>query len=153
MSDEREDGGFTLLELLCVMAMLAIMAAIVLPMTPRTTSRARLEAYALQTATLLKIDRNAALRRHSVVTTQVDAPSRRVQSGATGRILDMPRDVIVETVLAARCSGHLAVSSIWFNPTGTSWGGIIALTRAGVGYQVRVNWLTGGIDVVPLDQI
>jgi general secretion pathway protein H len=65
----------------------------------------------------------------------------------------MPRDVVVDTVLAARCSGHVASASIWFYPTGTSCGGVIALTRAGVGYQVRVNWLTGGIDVVPLKQI
>jgi general secretion pathway protein H len=31
-----------------------------------------------------------------------------------------------------------------------SCGGVIALTRSGVGYEVRVNWLTGGIEIVPL---
>jgi general secretion pathway protein H len=30
-----------------------------------------------------------------------------------------------------------------------SCGGVIALTHLGVGYEVRVNWLTGGVDVVP----
>ena len=29
--------------------------------------------------------------------------------------------------------------------------GAIALTRQGVGYQVRVNWLTGGVEVVPVN--
>jgi len=26
---------------------------------------------------------------------------------------------------------------------------VIALTRQGIGYEVRVNWLTGGVDVLP----
>jgi general secretion pathway protein H len=34
-----------------------------------------------------------------------------------------------------------------------SCGGVIALTRLGVGYQIRVNWLTGGVEVVPLEPI
>jgi general secretion pathway protein H len=33
-----------------------------------------------------------------------------------------------------------------------SCGGTLALTRLGVGYQVRVNWLTGGVEVVPFEQ-
>ena len=35
---------------------------------------------------------------------------------------------------------------------GMSCGGAIALTRLGVGYQIRVNWLTGGVEVVPFEQ-
>jgi general secretion pathway protein H len=26
---------------------------------------------------------------------------------------------------------------------------VIALARPGMGYEVRVNWLTGGVDIVP----
>jgi general secretion pathway protein H len=29
-----------------------------------------------------------------------------------------------------------------------SCGGVVVLTRPGVGYEVRVNWLTGGVEVV-----
>jgi len=29
--------------------------------------------------------------------------------------------------------------------------GAIALTRLGVGYEIRVNWLTGGVEIVPRD--
>jgi general secretion pathway protein H len=31
-----------------------------------------------------------------------------------------------------------------------SCGGVIALTRPGAGFQVRMNWLTGGVEVVPV---
>ena len=34
-----------------------------------------------------------------------------------------------------------------------SFRGTIALTRQGVGYQIRVNWLTGGVDIVPLSAL
>ena len=68
MSDDS-DGGFTLLEMVCVIALIAMLAAVLLPYIPRQTSRARLQAYALQTATLLKADRNAAIRRRGDVTT------------------------------------------------------------------------------------
>ena len=50
MSDGAE-RGFTLLEMVCVLALIAIMAAVLLPLIPRNTSRSRLQAYALQTAT------------------------------------------------------------------------------------------------------
>src|ERR1700684_4646175 len=58
----RQDG-YILLEIVCVLAIIGLLAAIILPAIPRATSRARLEGYAVETAALLKADRNAALRR------------------------------------------------------------------------------------------
>src|SRR3977135_3921101 len=54
------EDGFTLLEVVCVVAIISIIAAIILPALPRGTPRARIEAYALETASLLKADRHAA---------------------------------------------------------------------------------------------
>src|SRR5581483_3263002 len=51
------EEGFTLLEMVCVVALVATVAAVLLPYLPRNTSRARLQAYALEAATLLKSDR------------------------------------------------------------------------------------------------
>lgn len=65
--------GFALIEILCVLAIIGLLAAIIMPAIPRTTTRARLESYAVETAALLKADRNAALRRQVRVVTQVDA--------------------------------------------------------------------------------
>jgi general secretion pathway protein H len=151
VDEYRQEEGFTLIEMVCVVAVLAIVAAIAMPWMPRGTSRAALESYAVQTATLLKTDRNAALRRHTVIATEVNARSRSVRSGASGRIVQVPSDVAVEALLTARCNGS-AAPQIQFFPSGMSCGGVIAMSRAGIGYQIRVNWLTGGIDVVPLNQ-
>ncbi|WP_409187958.1 Tfp pilus assembly protein FimT/FimU [Bradyrhizobium sp. RDM4] len=141
--------GFALIEILCVLAIIGLLAAIILPAIPRTTTRAKLESYAVETAAMLKADRNSALRRQVRVATQVDAEARAIRSGVTGRIIRLPRDVIVQATLASRCADRAAGRSIDFFPSGMSCGGVIALARPGMGYEVRVNWLTGGVEIVP----
>ena len=144
----RDEAGFALIEILCVLAIIGMLAAIILPAVPRATTRARLESYAVETAAMLKADRSAALRRQIPVATQIDAPQRLIRSGVTGRVIRLPNDVALDATLAARCADRPAGRSIAFFPTGMSCGGTIALRRPGMGYEVRVNWLTGGVDIV-----
>lgn len=144
----RGESGFTLLEVVCVIAILAILTAIVGPALPRGTSRARLEAYAVATAAVLKADRNVAVRQRTQIATEIDAPSRLVRSGATGRVVRVPDDVAFHALLADRCNQRPAGPTIRFFASGMSCGGAIALTRVGIGYEIRVNWLTGGVDIV-----
>ena len=141
--------GFALIEILCVLAIIGLLAAIILPAIPRSTTRAKLESYAVETAALLKADRNTALRRQIRVATQVDAEARAIRSGVTGRIVRMPNDVTMQAMLASRCADRAVGRSIEFFPSGMSCGGTIALARPGMGYEVRVNWLTGGVEIVP----
>jgi general secretion pathway protein H len=141
------EQGFTLLEVVCVVAILTIIVALIPPMISRGTSRSKLEAYAIATAGLLKADRNAALRRHTSVATEVNAKSRILRSGATGRVIRVPDDVTFDALLAAVCDKSAAGSTIRFFPSGMSCGGVISLARSGFGYEIRVNWLTGGVEI------
>ena len=154
-TDARGTGkeqGFTLLEMLCVLAIISILISLVLPALPRGTSTARLQSYAIATAALLKADRNAALRRHAEVATEVNAASRWVRSGASGQTIRFPDDVAVDTLLARRCNGQISSSTITFFPSGLSCGGVISLSKAGLSYEVRINWLTGEVHIVPHEQ-
>jgi general secretion pathway protein H len=146
--NRASERGFTLLEMVCVLALIAMMAAVLLPLIPRHTSRARLQAYALQAAAVLKEDRNAAIRRGTGVATLVDAGSHLIRSGATADIIRIPEDVRFEALLPQTCNRREALSTINFFASGMSCGGAIALTRLDVGYEVRVNWLTGRIEIV-----
>jgi general secretion pathway protein H len=145
-----KQDGFTLIEIVCVISIIVMLAAIALPAMPRGTARSRLEGYALQTAALLTADHNAARLQHSEVATTIDAPLRTIRSGASGRVVRLPSDITVEAILAARCNNAPAGSTIRHFATGMSCGGVIALTRPGAGFQVRVNWFTGGVEVVPV---
>ena len=148
---ENSEDGFTLLEVVCVIAILALLAAVVAPILPHGTSRARtVSSYALATAALLKADHAAALRRQTQVETDVNATARVVRSGATGQVVRLPEDVAIDALLPARCGRHRAGSTIRFFSTGMSCGGVITLSRLGDGYQVRVNWLTGGVEIVAI---
>jgi len=144
----RAEDGFTLLEMVCVIAIIAMLAAVLLPNISRDTSRPRLEAYAVETASLLKGDRTAAIRHRVQIATQIDASARSLRSGSTGRILRVPDDVAFTAILPERCNERPAFSTISFFATGMSCGGTIMLSRLGTGYEIRVNWLTGGIQIV-----
>jgi general secretion pathway protein H len=133
------ERGFTLLEMVCVLAIIALLAAVLLPFIPRQTSRAGLQAYALRTATLLKADRNAAINRRTSVATFVDAGARAIHSGATADSI---------RILPQTCRRQAVLSNISFFANGTSCGGTIALTRLDAGFEIRVNWLTGRIEIV-----
>src|SRR5262249_33207763 len=74
------EDGFTLLEVVCVLAIVAMLVAVLMPAMSGSTSRPRLEAYALEVATLLKTDRTAAIRRGTFVTTDINAPARMIRS-------------------------------------------------------------------------
>lgn len=147
--NEAGQTGFTLLEMVCAIALIAIIAAVLLPIGPRNTSRARLQAYALETATLLKSDRNAAIRARADVSTLVDAPSRAIRSGATSQTIRIPDDVRFDALLPQTCQQRAVLSTISFFADGMSCGGTIALARLDMAYEIRVNWLTGRIEIVP----
>ena len=149
----REQDGFTLLEMVAVIAIVALLAAIMLPVIPHATTRQRLEAFAIETAAFLKSDRNAALQRRAQITAQVDAKGRTIRSGASGRIMRIPADVSFQAMLPLTCNERPAHSTISFFANGMSCGGTIVLSRLGAGYEVRVNWLTGGIEVATRDTL
>jgi general secretion pathway protein H len=150
MTDRRvaADAGFTLIELICAVAIAGLLAAILLPAFSWATSRSRLEAYAIESAALLKLDRTAAIRRRTQIDTRVDPSARSLSSGAFNRTVQLPRDVSFEALLPERCNQRAVLSTISFLPAGTSCGGVITLSARGYGFEIRVNWLTGNVEVI-----
>ncbi|HZZ63080.1 MAG TPA: prepilin-type N-terminal cleavage/methylation domain-containing protein [Roseiarcus sp.] len=144
----RDEAGFTLIEIVCALAVVALVAALVLPAFPPATSQTRLAGYAIEVAALLKGDRTAAIRTHATVSTYLDAQRRTVRSGSAPEVVEIPADVSFNALLAQVCGDRPVGATIDFFPSGASCGGVIALSRQGVVYQVRVNWLTGGVEVV-----
>jgi len=143
--------GFTLLEMVCVLAIIAMLATILLPFVPQSTSRSRLQAYAVQIASLLMADRSVAIRRGADTAVLVDPSRRLIRSGTTEDTLRIPEDVQFDALLPQTCRRHAVLSTINFFADGMSCGGTIALRRLDVAYEVRVNWLTGRVEIVDRD--
>jgi general secretion pathway protein H len=137
--------------MVAVVAIVAMLAAILLPLIPRATSRQRLAGYAVEAAALLKADRAAAVRQNAQINAQIDAPGRVIRSGSTRRVIQIPGDVSFQALLPLTCNERPARSAISFFATGMSCGGTIVLSRLGAGFEVRVNWLTGGIEIAVRD--
>jgi len=126
-----------LLEVVCVLAIIALLAAVLLPRIPDGTSRPRLEAYALDAASVLKADRSAAIRRRVEVVSDVNAPARFIRSGATGRIVRIPNDVVFDAVLPERCNQRPAFSAISFFRLAEN--GVIPAFRVGTSLRMPLE--------------
>jgi len=143
-----KDDGFTLIEMVCVLAIMALLAALVFPYFSPGSTPAEVDAYAVRIASLLKADRYAAIRSGAPVATLLSARARTVKSGAGAGLVQLPPGIAFDAVLAKRCAGVNASRGIAFFPSGMSCGGVIALARPGLNIEIRVNWLTGGVEIV-----
>lgn len=144
-STDRE-AGFTLLEVIIVMCIIALVASLAVSLTPGT-GRARLKALTLETAALLRRERLGAIftgRAHQV---SIDYAARAL-IGDGGDIVPIPSDVVLD-VLAVDDSSFGRLSAIRFEPDGASSGGVLKLSLQKAEYEVRVNWYTGAIAIFP----
>jgi general secretion pathway protein H len=145
MSNTDREAGFTLLEVMAVTLIIALVASLVITMTPGT-GRAGLKAVTLQTAALLRRERVGAVLDGRSRRVSLDG-GRRVLVGDSGDEVAIPRDVAVDILGAdAVWSGRLAV--VRFDPDGASTGAVLRLSHDRVEYEIRVNWYTGGVAVV-----
>ena len=147
----RSQRGFTLIEMVAVMAIVAALAAVLLPNIPHRTSKSRLQSYAIRAAAMLRLDRTAALTLRQTVATRVDAPGRLIRSGTNGEELRIPDDVRFDALLPDSCNSRPVHATIVFLGSGMSCGGVITLSRPGTEVVIRTNWLTGRTDLVATD--
>src|SRR6516162_8661097 len=111
----RSEGGFTLLELMAVMLIIALVASLVITMTPGT-GRAGLKAVTLQSAALLRRERTQAILAARERHISLDG-GRRLLVGEDGDTVSIPRDVAVDLLGAdAVWSGRQPV--VRFDPDG-----------------------------------
>jgi general secretion pathway protein H len=137
-----------LLDMVLALAVAALVMLVVWPTLPRGTSAARQGAYAAEVAAMLKTDRNAAAARGREVATRVEVASRRIASGATGRAIELPRDLALDVIASNLCSAEPGAFSIIFAADGRSCGAVIRIVKADRDWRIRINWLTGYVDVV-----
>lgn len=119
-----DDGtaGYALLETMIAIVIFALAAALVVPPAQALVASARLERTTSAVVSLLRADRNAALRSGRLVATTVDTAGLFVHSSANGIVVPIPSGVLVD--VQAQSSG------VVFYPDGRSSGGWFRLAQA-----------------------
>ena len=141
-------AGAILLDVVLAVAILGLLMLLALPSLPSGTTASRQGAYAAEIAALLKADRSAAARTGREVGTQIDLATRRIASGASGRAITLPPDLTLDVVASDLCAAGPGRFSIIFAADGRSCGAVIRLAKSNRDWRIRINWLTGFIDVV-----
>jgi general secretion pathway protein H len=139
--------GFTLLEVLVVIALMAIVSSLTAPMAVRTTSGSEAQVSARQVAATLRKSRSQAIieNRDLVVTVDVDDRSIRIDDRAAATLPDS----LGLRVYAARSEQQDGgTAGIRFFPDGSSTGGEIIVEDAKAAYHVQIEWLTGQVAIV-----
>lgn len=139
-------SGFTLIEIIVVLSILALVTALVLPLMSGAEAKEDTRAAAHAIASGLRVTRNLAMMRGRAEAFSVDvtAGAFRAGSAAPRRV---PRGVHIVLITAARERIDDKAGSIRFFPDGTSTGGGIGLSDGASRDAVLVDWLTGRVSI------
>lgn len=142
---EGDQSGFTLIEVLVVLAIAALLAAVTVPAL-RTPSRTLLETSVQQVAAVMRLARATAQATNNEALVIFDLEGRQVQF-LTAEPYILPQGVEVQFVSAHPERRGESIAGMRFYPDGTSSGGEITLIHAERRSRILVNWLTGSTEI------
>jgi general secretion pathway protein H len=141
--------GFTLLELLVVLALAALLLAVAPPLITAALPGAELKSSARRVAAGLRLAREEAIRSGGDVAFTLDVENRFFEIDGGFRRASLPRGLVLEITAAESEMRDGQVGSVRFYPDGSSTGGRVVLALGDRGWQVGVQWLTGRIRLAP----
>ena len=140
--------GVTLLELLIVLSIMAIVAALVLPMFGGGVSTGELKGAARQVAAGLRLARSEALATRQETRVLLDLEHRTFRIERDARLITLPRQIELKLFTAQSDLVDDKVGAIRFFPDGGSNGGRVTLAVGERKYDVDVDWLTGRVAIL-----
>lgn len=140
--------GFSMLELLVVLAIMALVTAAVVPIFGKGVSTTELKSAARSLASGLRLARSEAVSQHRQTFLVLDVAGRRFKVDQDPKQYPLPRDVELKLFTAQKDLVDEAVGAIRFFPDGGSNGGRITIASGERKYEVDVDWLTGRIAIL-----
>ena len=142
------ESGLTLLEILIVIALMAIVAGFVIPMFGGPVSTSELRASARQLAAGLRLARSEAVSERRETFLVLDVAGKRFKVDREPKEHPLPSRVELKLFTAQNDLVNDSVGSIRFYPDGGSNGGRITVASGARKFDVDVDWLTGRIAIL-----
>ena len=146
--DPRSSRGVTLLELLIVLALMAIVAGFVVPMFGGPISTSELRASARQLAAGLRLARSEAVSERRETFLVLDVAGKRFKVDREAAEHRLPSRVELKLFTAQNDLVSENVGSIRFFPDGGSNGGRITVASGERKFEVDIDWLTGHVAIL-----
>lgn len=146
--NRQRTAGVSLLELMIVLMIMAIVAALVVPMFGGGVSNTQLRSAARQLASGLRLARSEAVTQRRETFLVVDVAGRRFKVDRDPKEHALPRDIDLKLYTAQKDLVDEKVGSIRFYPDGGSNGGRITVGSGERKYEIDVDWLTGRVAIL-----
>ncbi|MEN8261535.1 MAG: GspH/FimT family protein [Pseudomonadota bacterium] len=152
LGDARETGsvtagkanaGFTLVELLVVLAVAAAALAVVAPNFSSGKSNIELKSAAYDTSSALRYVRGRAITEGREAEFVLDVGNHIYRVSGRSKAYSLPENVAITLDTAETEIKGEGVGAIRFFPDGSSTGGRITIEGGGLKRIVDVNWVTG----------
>lgn len=149
MPARRFSPGFTLVELLVVLAMIALLVTLARPMYSAAVPGAKLRAEVLELATNLRQSRHRAITSGQVIVVRFDTEASSYT--IADAITQLSASTRLKSLLPAAGRGDEKVVQLEFHPDGSSTGASVTLAGSTAAFRLDVDWLTGRIRVAEQD--
>ena len=152
LSSDRLQSGFSLMEMLLVMALIAIASLLAVSAFGGGMQGIKLHAGAKDMAAQLRFARAVAISSGQPQDVVIDPQARRWE-GAKGRSGDLPDggEIVFTGARASQFAQEGAGANgkglVRFFPDGAATGGRVRMLANGGGWDVDVGWLTGEVRV------
>lgn len=145
----RRSAGFSLLEVLLVVALIALAGTLAVAVARGGLEGMRLRATARTLAAELRFTRAQAIATGQVQRFEIDPASLRWQAAGKHHG-EVPKGLGVQFIGAREVQPSAGVGAIAFWPDGGSSGGRVRLGRGSAVWDVDVAWLTGRVTAAPV---
>jgi general secretion pathway protein H len=141
-------AGVTLLELLIVLSIMAIIAALVVPLLGSGVSNTELKSAARQVTAGLRLARSEAVATRRDTRVMLDLEHRTFQVERDAHVHALPHDLEMKLFTAQSDLVSDRVGAIRFFPDGGSNGGRVTLASGERKFEIDIDWLTGRVAIL-----
>jgi general secretion pathway protein H len=147
-SHKTAQRGVVLLDVVAALAIVALAAFVLMPRPRSTIGAAELSAEAVRVSGEFRKGRAKALTTGSVADVAVDSGNGRIQVDGANPI-SIRDGVAMNWVTSDRCPIRGGTRALRFLADGRSCGGVMTLSASGRAIELRVDWLTGRVEMSP----